>query len=156
MINQFKYHETKDRKSNKKIFSVKVQKLMDEYPDISYLRTDIKDYRDDFKEYGFKIRKWIRQDREMLRQYQDGDRWDIGIIATAKVGVKFFKNSNDYCCQELSSGGLWGISTTGEHDEYHDIVAREELDQLKDILFNLGFTEKAIDKAFENWEWEEE
>lgn len=140
----------------KKIFSVKVQKIADDCSDISYLRTDIKDYRDDFKKYGFKIREWIRQDREILREYESGYRYDIGIIATAKVGVKFSKNSDDYCCQELSSGGLWGISTTGERDEYHDEVAEDELDQLKERLLYLGFTEKAINKAFHNWEWDEE
>ena len=143
----------------KEIFEVKVKKVFDEFSDnINDLKTSVRDYsKDDFKRYGAsKIRKWVKDDRKTLQRYQNGEIWDIGIIATAKVGVKFSKNIDDYCCQELSSGGLWGISTTGDYDKYHDEIANEELDELKDILFNLGFTQKAIDKAFQEWEWDEE
>ena len=146
----------------KEIFEVKVKKVFDEFSDnINDLKTSVRDYsKDDFKRYGAsKIRKWVKDDRKTLQQYQSGKIWDIGILAKARVGVKFEeKNYSYWLAQTLQSGGLWGIVTDGsEYDnDEHDRIALEQMDELKKVLLAFGFNQEEIEEKFENWEWDEE
>ena len=81
------------------------------------------------------------QDYQRAEAFNRGDWWMIGIHAVAKVvgasGV----------VQGLRSGGLWGIESDSDA-HYLDSVGRDELADLRAILVEHGFSQRAISAAF--------
>lgn len=65
----------------------------------------------------------------------------IGIRAESEIVVV------DAVCQIIASGGLWGIESDSD-ESYLKSVEDEELHMLRDILHTLGFSKRAISRAF--------
>jgi hypothetical protein len=146
--------------TNKRIFNVTIQHLNDDSPDNSYLETDseinddgtlniISSCRYDDKaitKYGQqRVMQWIWEDLERLEQY--GNTWYmIGIKATVEIGLKMSKT--DYLLQTIYSGGLWGIESDSEASYFREVES-EQLSELKTVLKTFGFSDKAINKAYQ-------
>ena len=88
-------------------------------PDVSYLEQN-----------GFEGR---------LAEHQRGNFDFIGIRACADVVV-------NGVCQSIYSGGLWGVESDSD-ESYLQSIESEEIDSLKSILYDLGFTEQAVSAA---------
>jgi hypothetical protein len=103
----------------KRILAIRPVREYDIDPDPSYLEQE-----------GFEDR---------LRQYRDGQFAFIGIRVLADVQV-------ENTIQTLSSGGLWGIEDDSDESYLRD-VEREELSDLRDVLYQFGFGKRAITAA---------
>ena len=103
----------------KRILKISIERDIDEDPDTSYLEQD-----------GFEKR---------LAEYRNSDFWFIGIRAKAAVAI----NST---WQQVTSGGLWGIESDSD-PEYLKSIELEELNSLRGILHELGFSKRAIAAA---------
>jgi hypothetical protein len=103
----------------KRIVRIGVARLSDLDPDTSYLEQD-----------GFEDR---------LAEHQRGNFDFIGIRACADVVV-------NGVCQSIYSGGLWGVESDSD-ESYLQSIEAEEIDSLKSILYDLGFTEQAAETA---------
>lgn len=147
----------------KKIQSVKIVRLVDDSPDLSYLgeysnnrdssdgksfdRAELGDYsRGEFSFFTAAMSgdetgnpDSPRQDYERMESYNRGDWHMCGVRAEAEIIV-------DGIIQEITSAGLWGIESDSE-ESYFEEIGNEELQQLADILEELGFTRSAIHKA---------
>jgi hypothetical protein len=81
-------------------------------------------------------RKYALQDKKRLEAYYNNEWHFVGVQAVAEIRINGIS-------QTISSGGLWGIESDSS-DEYFDEIFEEEKEQLKDVLLQLGFTEKEI------------
>jgi len=81
-------------------------------------------------------RKHALQDKKRLEAYYNNEWHFVGVQAVAEIRINGIS-------QTISSGGLWGIESDSS-DEYFDEIFEEEKEQLKDVLLQLGFTEKEI------------
>jgi len=84
-------------------------------------------------------RKYTLQDYARAESLNRGDWYYIGIRAVADVVI-------GGVCQTLASGGLWGIESDSGED-YLAEVGRDELAELKKVLYDLGFSKRAIATA---------
>jgi hypothetical protein len=76
------------------------------------------------------------------RMERYGNSWGmIGIRAEAMVRLGRGRFTT------VTSGGLWGIESDSG-DDYFAEVGREELNDLRATLSDMGFTPAAIDEAF--------
>ena len=133
-----------------KIESVKINWIIDEYPDLSWLESSITDgvidsYRysqKDYEENPEQVENWIRQDLQRLNTH--GDRWVMyGCMAKAIVSYPISKQG-DRRLESLTSWGLWGIESDSD-ESYKIEVSKEQLEELKDHLkrFNIRISKKA-------------
>lgn len=143
-----------------KIESVKVNWIIDEYPDISYLESSINNgvidscryTQKEYEENPEQVENWIRQDTQRLNNY--GSHWAMyGCMAEAVVSYPISKQG-DRRLETLTSGGLWGIESDSQ-ESYKIEVAKEQLEELKDHLkrFNIRISKKAnrlFNEAIEN------
>lgn len=114
----------------KEIESISCQQTFDDDGDISYLQQyDINSKNPDERQNA-------KQDKKRLEAYYNNEWHFVGIQAVAEIRI-------DGLLQTISSGGLWGIESDSS-DEYFDEIFEEEKEQLKDVLLQLGFTEKQI------------
>lgn len=93
------------------------------------------------------VKKYTEQDYRRMENY-NAQQWQfIGIRAEAEIGLP--QNGGGFLLQTISSGGLWGVEDefTG-NQPYHEEIAKEELSALRDSLKQLGFSTRAISKAF--------
>ena len=147
-------------KLEKKICKVIVEHLLDDDPDLSWLETEFmagnrwikgscRYTNRDIKKYGLaQVRMWVEEDHRRLKRY--GDTWCmIGIQAKAQVMVKIVGDS--WICQDIRSGGLWGIESDSDEDFFKQ-VDEEELNNLRDNLLALGFKDDEINVAFKTVE----
>lgn len=123
-----------------KIESIKVEKIIDQNPDLSWLETEQNEdgsiksscrySNEDIKKYGKKkVQKWIDQDKARLESY--GQSWEmLGVMAEARVTV-------NGSFQTITSGGLWGVESDSQ-DSYFQEVGREQLADLKGQLKQLN------------------
>ena len=132
-----------------KVESVKINWIIDEYPDISYLESSIKNgvvdscryTQEDYEEDPEQVKQWIRQDTQRLNSY--GDDWvNYGCMAEAVVSYPISKQG-DRRLETLTSGGLWGIESDSD-DSYKTEIAKEQIEELKDHLkrFNIRINNK--------------
>lgn len=106
-----------------KLRSIKVCKIVDEYPDLSHL--DQYENSTDKDE-----KKYYKKDQERKKAYNE-DYWHmVGIRVEAKIGIGTEKSRT---IQTISSAGLWGIESDSDKD-YFTTVAIEEADELRDQL----------------------
>jgi hypothetical protein len=89
------------------------------------------------------IRKYIAQDFERMKSFNAGEWSYIGISAEAEVQLMTHGT-----IQRVTSGGLWGIES--DSGDYLDEVGKEQLDELRTQLHAMGFSKRAIAKAFED------
>jgi hypothetical protein len=87
------------------------------------------------------------QDYNRMEALNNGDFCFLGISAEAKVLTS--TDGENWLINTLSSGGLWGIESDGEKSYIKD-VEEEELEHLKDVLKEYGFSEEEITEAFKN------
>lgn len=88
------------------------------------------------------MRENSEKDYERMESLNNGNWFYVCVRVEAKIVVTGVR-------QTISSGGLYGIeSDLGE--SYFAEVADEELFQLKDQLSALGFSKRAISKAFQD------
>lgn len=114
----------------KEIESISCQQIFDVDGDISYLQ------QYDINSKDTEERKYALQDKKRLEAYYNDEWYFIGIQAVAEIRINGIS-------QTISSGGLYGIESDNSN-EYFDEVFEEEKEQLKDVLLQLGFTEKQI------------
>jgi uncharacterized protein Smg (DUF494 family) len=96
------------------------------------------------------IRKYVKQDYERMERLNRGDWWYIGIRAKAEIKL----NTDDRgigVVQTVSSGGLWGIESDSDAS-YIAEIEQEQISDLKRELTAIGFSKRAISKAFQNVE----
>ena len=114
----------------KEIESILCQQTFDDDEDISYLQQyDINSKNPDERQNA-------KQDKKRLEAYYNNEWHFVGVQAVAEIRINGL-------LQTISSGGLWGIESDSS-DEYFDEIFEEEKEQLKDVLLQLGFTEKQI------------
>lgn len=100
------------------------------------------------------VRKYVRQDFDRMERLAAGDWCYIGIQAEAEIGigdVAQYPKKYGVTCQKITSGGLWGV----ESDSEASYIEEEEKNQLADLrtqLRALGFSTRAISKAFKTVE----
>ena len=148
-----------------RILSVRVVSLPDYDPDLSYLgeynSNPDGDCVIDRQERGDMERNQFRyfhpamtgeetgnpdspeQDYQRCEAYSRCDWCMVGVRADAEVQL-----SNGGPVQDIRSGGLWGIESDSDKS-YFSQVEGEELAQLRAELLLLGFSEEAIDAAFD-------
>lgn len=99
------------------------------------------------------IRKYTREDYNRMESLSRGDWSFVGIRAEAEVISTVQESGSNWhgVIQTVSSGGLYGIESDAE-DSYLESVERDELDNLKSELVALGFSRRAISKAFKSVE----
>ena len=90
------------------------------------------------------VRKYTRQDYERMESLNRGSWCHIGISAVAEVVTNAGSMST---VQTIHSGGLYGIESDSERS-YLESVEQEELASLKSELSAIGFSKRAISKAF--------
>ena len=134
-----------------KIESVKINWIIDEYPDLSWLETELEDGKilsscrytqKDYDNNPEQVENWIRQDTQRLREY--GQYWCMyGCMAESVVSYPISKQG-DRRLETLTSGGLWGIESDSD-ESYKTEVAKEQLEDLKSHLkqFNIKISKKA-------------
>ena len=105
-----------------------------------YFNAPVENYKGESPE---DIRKYARQDYKRMEDLNNGHFGFIGISAEAQVQL-----TGD-TVQRITSGGLWGIESDSEKS-YLESVEQEELGQLKTELTALGFSKRAIAKAFQS------
>lgn len=96
--------------------------------------------------------KYTRQDYERMESLNAGHWSYIGIRAEAKIligDVARYPNFASGTIQTIGSGGLYGIESDSERS-YFSEVAAEQLAELKNQLRALGFSARAISKAFQS------
>lgn len=91
------------------------------------------------------VRKYTLQDYERMESLNSGYWQFIGIEALAEIQV-----TGDNT-QEITSGGLWGVESDSDKS-YIKQVEDEQLAELRSQLKALGFSTRAISKAFQNVE----
>jgi hypothetical protein len=85
----------------------------------------------------------------VYRRYEDYNRGEwgcIGIKAEADVLIQTptMKINKCWISKEFGSGGLWGIESDSGPDYFKEVVL-EELEELKEILKEIGIPEKEIE-----------
>jgi len=85
------------------------------------------------------IRKYVAQDYARMEGLQRGNWVFIGIGAKAEVVI-------GGVCQKVTSGGLWGIESDSE-ESYIREEERNQLSELRRILYEMGFNKRAIAAA---------
>lgn len=93
------------------------------------------------------VRKYVRQDYERMEGLNRGSWQYIGIRAVAEVAIPMGAHTAVATIQRITSGGLWGIESDSDKSYLAD-VGKEELANLKTQLLALGFSRRAISKAF--------
>jgi hypothetical protein len=96
------------------------------------------------------VRKYVREDYERMESLNRGNWSYIGITAEAKIGIPSGQTSQGVCytTQRITSGGLWGIESDSERS-YIESEEKNQLADLREQLLALGFSKRAISKAFE-------
>jgi hypothetical protein len=98
------------------------------------------------------IRKYCRQDFDRMESLSNGNWYYIGIRAEARVFVNeklIGPVASHGIAQTITSGGLYGIESDSGREHIEETI-REELESLKTELLALGFSKRAISKAFQN------
>ena len=106
-----------------------------------YFNGNVENYKGESPE---NIRKYIRQDYERSERLHRGDWCYIGMRVEAEIVI-------DNVCQEITSGGLWGIESDSGKDYLAEIES-DELYELRKQLTAVDFSKRAIATACKNIE----
>lgn len=79
------------------------------------------------------------EDYRRMEKFNRGDWWCEGCRAVAEVVI-------GGVLQKITSGGLWGIESDGG-DEYKNEIAVEQYNELVEILLEMGFERRDIERA---------
>lgn len=148
----------------RKIEKIVVEKVTDNNADLDYLGTysnaPCGEFAIDRKERGDMQRHEFRYfnpqpgacetqeqadaDYKRMEDYERGRWYCVGIIAKASISTS--DDGAVWLHNTISSGGLWGIES--DTDKSHlDEIAAEQLEELRDVLSDLGFTAEEIAAA---------
>jgi hypothetical protein len=106
------------------------------------------------------VRKYVRQDYDRMESLNSGNWCYLGIRADAEIVSVYGRKStlSDTVTtggygpvQTIRSGGLWGIESDSDKSYFAE-VAQEELSALRTELKAIGFSTRAISKAFKSVE----
>ncbi len=134
-----------------RIDSIKIERLIDECPDISYLETTQDDQgniissckytQEEYLENPKQIQSYINKDNERLEQFYSGDICMMGVIAKTEVSYPINNESNGRRIERFASEGLWGIESDSDEEFLQDIQ-KEQLWDLKEHLnhFNVDLS----------------
>lgn len=100
-----------------------------------------KEGSEDYQTYGL-------QDFRRMESYERQNWCMTGVKAVAKIQTRANANE-DWLCNEVSSGGLWGIESDCDAADKKE-VADGQLAELRNALKAFGFNNRQIDTAFEN------
>lgn len=99
--------------------------------------------------------KYVKQDYQRMESLNDGSWSYMGIRAEASIREPYMTEGRGgrtyYKTTSIESGGVWGIESDGD-DSYFTEVEQEELGELRSQLKALGFSTRAISKAFKSIE----
>ena len=90
------------------------------------------------------IRKYCKQDFDRMESLSNGNWCFIGITAKAEVV------SAGGTCQEVTSGGLWGIESDAK--DHHKEIEQGQLASLRRELLSFGFSRHQISRAMKKVE----
>jgi hypothetical protein len=93
-------------------------------------------------------KKYALENYSRMEDINNGNVGFYGISAEAKVLTQY-PGSDHWLINTLSSGGLWGIESDSD-PSYFEEIEKEQLEELKDVLKEYGFSEDEINKSFEN------
>lgn len=114
---------------------ITIKHKLDENPDLSYLEQDFKEDKSITEK---ERQKMVKQNKERLDAYNNGQWCAIGIFARANIEIPLPRDeSGNRIIQEIRSGGLWGIESDSPR-EYIEEIEKEQVEELKDILKSLG------------------
>ena len=129
--------------SETELLSVKVHWETDEYPDLSWLETEIEDGKilsscrysqEEYDANPEQVEEWIDEDHRRLNSF--GYSWCmLGCYASAQVSIKV--NPSYETVDTIRSCGLWGIESDSDAN-YKKEVETEELEDLKAELEKRG------------------
>jgi hypothetical protein len=88
------------------------------------------------------IVKYCLQDYARMQSLNRGDWCFIGVRAEAAIVV-------DGVVQNISSGGLWGVESDSDQAYFTEIES-EQLSELREQLYTLGFSKRAVSAAVKN------
>jgi len=140
-----------------RITKITLKRVVDPSPDLSWLETTIEDgkiassyrYSDkDIAEYGLdRVREWVAEDHKRLAEC--GQTWHmIGLFAEATVHTSADGGTDEgtWLFNTIRSGGIWNVESDSD-EQYLQGLEAEELDQLRFVLADLGFTAEQIEEA---------
>lgn len=145
----------------KKIQEIQIHHIVDDQPDLSFLGVFDNTpgqfpihHSDDPGQFRYFNAENVSNKREAEENYKrylefvDGIVCMKGIRAEARIltGSNILFQPQDATINRISSRGLWGIESDVD-EEYVKEIEQSELDELRDILFSLGFAKKQIDGA---------
>ena len=140
-------------KTSKQINKITIERLLDEYSDLSWLGEFSDKPKNDFaiehdpnnhRTYNYfnscnaESKEQAEQDYKLMMEYENGSRYLIGIQAKAEIQL-----GNQ--TQTIKSYTLWGIDS----EEAESYIREIELEQIKDLteqLMLLGFSFDEIEK----------
>jgi len=108
------------------IDKLKFVKVVDEFPDLSYLEYD-ETFTDEHN----------ASNEERLKQFHNGDVWMLGMWVEATVSYPT-NERGDRRIETLRSGGLWGIECDSDEDYINGTILADELADLKEHLEAFG------------------
>lgn len=88
--------------------------------------------------------EYLRQDRERIDAYNRGEWYAMGISASCSL----WRNHPGHAqhVAEVFTGGLWGVESDSD-ESYIRSVEDDQLDELRDILADMGIPEDHIAAA---------
>jgi hypothetical protein len=155
----------------KKISEIVIQKVNDDYPDISYLGTFSNTPAAQFSilrseeitgvekgTYPYFNAANVDSMEQAMENYQRALAFDRGDVVSlgvrAAAHVKTSANGKEWMLHTIKTGGLYGVDSDSEQD-YFSEIATQELAELCDVLREFGFTQQDIDNALSTVRWEE-
>jgi hypothetical protein len=91
-----------------------------------------------------KYREFSLQNFKRMERLNSGDWGFISVSAEARLLTSY--DGKSWLINTISSGGLYGIESDSE-ESYIKSIEEEELDSLKDVLKECGFSDEEINKA---------
>lgn len=88
--------------------------------------------------------KQAKENYNRIMKYETGELCDYGVKATAII--KTFENETYWLMNEISSGGLWGLSSDSDNSYFLE-EEQNQLEELKEVLKEFGFSKKEINQA---------
>lgn len=151
----------------KKILEVKIEQVLDEDPDLSFLGEYSNTEQEGAIETGREgsyFRYFIpamtgeetgnpdspQEDYERMEAYNRGEWHSMGIRASARIAINPGRPASQTqysVLEDITTPGIWGVESDSGED-YVTELGGEQLEELKDLLGELGFAAAEIAEAF--------
>lgn len=151
----------------KKILEVKVEAVLDEDPDLSFLGEYTNTWEEGAIETGRDggyFRYFVpaltgeqtgnpdspQEDFDRMEAYNRSDWHMVGVRASARIAINPGRPASQTqytVLEDITTPGVWGVESDGG-DDYLEELGGEELESLKDLLGELGFSTDELAEAF--------